>query len=521
MRNRRRTALVACMAAVSFTCISAQEGRTAMVETEKRPGDADYRLTWCNPLSLPFTPADGSEAPRRRRGGSLADPMVLRHDGRYHLYATGGQAWVSEDLVDWAYHPVSVPGRRSLVGPALVEAGGAFYLTDNEAILYRGPAPLGPWESLGRIRNEQDEEVHFVDWMFFPDEDGRLYAYHNSDRGIGTDGIFVTELDPRHDYARTLGPTTHCFAYDPDHVWEHRGDHNQDPTASWIEAGWMTRRGARYHLQYSAPGTEFFTYAVGAYTAGGPRGPFAYDSRSPLLVDGGGLARGPGHHTVFEGPDGELWTLYHVLFRNRSQWERRLAMDRVSFDDGGHMVFEGPTRTPQWAPASGRRGSTGLAPLCADRPAQATAASPDHPAGHAVDDSVNTWWDPGQRPAPYALAVDLGGLCGVHAVRLVFFDAAPFQYVVETSADGRAWREAADLRANTVVRNNAYHVLEEPGGRPARHLRLTVTGAPEGVPARLIDFAAFGRPATEGEVPPASDAPSGLSPVRGALGRRV
>ncbi len=466
------------------------------------PDSPDYRLTWCNPLPLPFIGGAGPEAPPAgRSAGSLADPMVLRHEGRYYLYATGGQAWVSEDLLHWTYHPVTVPGRRGLVGPALVAKGGTFYLTDNEAILYRSDSPLGPWESLGRIRNEQDEEVHFVDWMFFLDDDGRLYAYHNSDRGIGSDGTYVTELDGRQDYARTVGPTTHCFAYEPEHVWERRGDHNEDPASSWIEAAWMTKRDGRYYLQYSAPGTEFFTYAVGLYTADSPRGPFTYDPRSPLLADGGGLARGPGHHTVFEGPDGELWTLYHVLVRNRSIWERRLAMDRVSFDSAGRMCFEGPTQTPQWAPASGRRGDAGLVALSEGCPATADAEQPDHPAGAAVDASVNTWWEPAGPPRPHWLRVDLGARCRVEAVRLVFYDVGPFQYVLETSDDGRCWEQAVDELDNTVGRNNAYHVLDDDHGRPARYLRVTVVGAPPDVPTRLIELTAFGhrgRPADDG-----------------------
>jgi hypothetical protein len=439
----------------------------------------DYGATWCNPLPL------ASEVPSNGGVRSLADPHVLKVGRDYYLYATGGAAWVSSDLCDWAYRPV----QPLTTAPAMIELGGIYYLIDNASVLYAAPGPLGPWTSKGPILDGRGKASRFADWMFFRDDDGRVFVYHNSQAGIGTDGIFVTEVDLV--AGRTKGPTQSCFAYDPGHVWEHRGDDNADASSSWLEAGWMTKRAGRYHLQYSAPGTEFVSYAVGVYTADSPLGPFRYDARSPLLSDNGHLMRGPGHHTVFTGPDGELFALYHVLVRNEHAFERRLALDRVSFDRQGRMVFEGPTETPQWAPASGRRGDAGLANLAAGAAAKADSAAPTGSPSGAIDGSWGTWWEPADAKTGHWLRLDLGRAARVHALRVTFYGSGPNAYRIETSSNGLSWTPAVDQTASVTARDVAYHVVARPPSG-TRHVRLTLTGAPNGGPVRVIELTPFG-----------------------------
>jgi hypothetical protein len=441
----------------------------------------DYSATWCNPLPIASEPTAGGGA------RSLADPNVLAVGTDYYLYATGGSAWVSKDLVDWTYQLV----QPSTTAPAMIGIAGTYYLIDNGSVLYTASSPLGPWTSKGRLKDPGGNDVYYADWMFFADDDGKVYAYHNSQAGIGTDGIFATEVDLPN--AKTVGANVNCIAYDSSHVWERRGDYNQDPSSSWLEAGWMTKHAGRYHLQYSAPGTEFFTYAVGLYTADAPLGPFTYDARSPLLKDDGRLMRGPGHHSVFTGPDGELWTMYHVLVRNQSAFERRLALDRVSFDGQARMVFEGPTETPQWAPGSGRRGDAGLVSLAAGATATADSAAAARPAAQALDTAWSTWWEPADASAGHWLRLDLGKSTRVNALRVIFYTTGPHQYRIETSPDGATWAAAVDETANTLARDAAYHVVDSPPP-DTRYVRLTVTGGPSGTPVRVIELTPFGAP---------------------------
>jgi xylan 1,4-beta-xylosidase len=450
-------------------------------------GSPDYGLTFCNPLPVPFTPKNGGYTPSAMPK-SLADPDVIAFDGKVYAFATGGQAWVSEDLSSWSFEPTQVASK--MTAPGVIELDGTFYQAGNGGELLSAPNPLGPWSSLGVISDSAGNPVGYADWMFFRDDDGKVYAFHNSSAGIGTDGIFVSEIDlPA---ARLVGSTKNCFAYDASHRWEWRGDANEDSSGSWLEGAFMTKHAGKYHLQYSAPGTEFWTYAVGTYTAASPAGPFAYDARSPLLHDNGSLMRGTGHHAVFTGPDGELWTLYHVLVRNAGQFERRLGMDRVSFDTSGNLVFEGPTQTPQWAPSSGLRGDTGLVDLAQAATASADSSAPANAPASAFDGSWNTWWEPNDDALGHSLSADLGTVSKLHGFRVLFYNPGPYQYRIETSVDGSSWTPAVDAAENQEARDNAYHPLAGSSGVQARHVRLTILGAPAVAKVRVIGFSAFG-----------------------------
>jgi hypothetical protein len=451
--------------------------------------------TYCNPISVPL-PTTINGKPSRRGTASLADPTVFRHGGKYYLYATGGAAWVSDDLVHWEHRPIELPGRGP-VGPSIIECKGKFYFIDNNAVMFRSDAPLGPWQDLGRVKDEAGNEMHWADWMLFADDDGTMYAYHNSDKGIGRDGIFVTALDPKFDFARTIGPTINCFAYDPSHVWERRGDRNEDASTSWLEAGWMTKHQGKYYLQYSAPGTEYKTYAVGVYVGDGPMGPFRYCANSPILVDRGGLLNGPGHHAVIEGPDGRLWMVYHVLMHITSKWDRRLAIDPISFNAQGEMCVGGPSETPQWGPLAKRHGAVGLRALSIGRPVttsapagatSATAPATATGAACAVDNNVRTAWEP-TGALPCWLSVDLGEVHTVCAARTLFINTGPYQYRIETSTDGAAWHTLADKTANALANHNEYDVADPV---EARFVRLVLTGKPADMPLRVIEFTVFG-----------------------------
>jgi len=444
--------------------------------------------TWCNPLPVPNLGAGEG----RRLFGSLADPTVFRHGGRYYLYASGCQAWVSEDLVHWEYRKVELP--VTVVGPSIVEHAGVFYLSGNGGIgMWRSAGPLGPWQRAGDLLDHQGRKVFWADLMFFVDDDGTFYCYHHPGSGVGADGIYVDVLDPESGFTRAKGPSIRCFGYVPAHTWERWGAFHEHADVAWIESPWMTKHGGRYHLQYSACGTEWNGYAVGVYTAKKPAGPFVYDDRSPVLAATGGLLRGPGHHAVVESPGGELRVLYHVLFRNAGKFDRRLALDRAGFDSRGRLVFHGPTETPQWVPRSGSRGDAGLVPVSVDKEMRASSSAPGRSAAYANDHNVRTWWR-AARPGPAWLDVDLAASFRVEAVRVIFANderagasRTGYRFRVETSPDGAVWAKGTEHESHGDI---AYGEL--PRGR-ARHVRLAIVSGPPGVSPGVVELTVFGR----------------------------
>jgi hypothetical protein len=449
--------------------------------------DKAVAKTYCNPLPMP-------------ESQSLADPTVIQFEGKWYLYAGGSGAFSSPDLVNWTHHSVKLPG--PMVGPTLERSGDFFYLAGNGAgHLMRGRHPLGPWEDLGPIKDARGKPVHWVDLCFFRDDDGTFYCYHNSGSGVGADGVYVTVLDPAKNYAQALGPSKHCFGYNPAHVWERWGDANEFPDVAWIEGPWMSKRNGRYYLSYSGCGTEWRRYAVGVYTSNSPTGPWTYDDRSPILHDRGGLLNGTGHHCLTIGPDGNWWIVYHVLVHQTHGFDRRLAIDPVSFDADGRMIVGGPTETPQPAPAASgaaRRPAAGLLPLTINKPATASSSGPGRTPDYAVDNYIRTWWEPADDTLPQWLEVDLAGTFSVEAARIIFSNAgigprsesAPYRYKIEVSADKKVWRIAVDKSANNTPCNIEYEQFAPVRGR---YVRLTITAAPRDRRLGVIEFTAFGR----------------------------
>ena len=460
---------------------------------------------------------------------SVADPCVIRFEGRYYLFLTGGQAWVSDDLVMWKHYPYTLPGGRRIAAPHAFVHRGQVWLTGNGTGLYRAPAPGGPWEYAGDLQDTAGRKMSLFDTMIFPDDDGRLYIYWS---GMRTDGIYGAELD-RENPTRFATPAKKLWTFDPSHRWERYGDNNEGTALSWLEAPWMTKRKGTYYLQYSAPGTEWKTYAVGVYTSKHPLGPFRYAERNPALVHRNGLINGVGHHTVIEGPDGGLWAIYTVLYRNQGVFDRRVGLDPVRFDANGNLYVDGPSEEPREGPRQGGAAAAeGSMAVSWNRYNwQASSAKPGRDPSYAFDNNVRTWWEPAQGDTRPSLTLDLG--CRnpedpnqefvVDSVRLLT-DAAPqpeqmllkvdghagwlrggarrapealepLRFKVEVSLDDRTY-VAAGGRADDTARNNDF--VEFAPVR-CRYIRLTLDRTAAKMPLAVLEWTVFGKPAGAGK----------------------
>ena len=191
-RNRTRI-LVACLASGTATLLWSQAA------APRPPAPAIGKsLRYCNPLPIEASSRDGSP-----QGIGLGDVTVVREANKYYLFATGGGAWVSSDLVDWKYQAVEVRGSRIPVAPHVFKYKGAFYLSGNSAPLYKASDILGPYELVGPWKNEKGEPWKGVsngtpwngafDVDMFLDDDGKPYLYYPA---RSTDGIYVAPLKP-------------------------------------------------------------------------------------------------------------------------------------------------------------------------------------------------------------------------------------------------------------------------------------------------------------------------------------
>ena len=494
--------LVSLFAAILATSIAGQG---------TRPGGG-AKLRYVNPLSIEDT-------------RSIADPTVLRFQGKYYLFLSGGMVWSSDDLVHWKHQPATMPPGSRVTAPAAFEYQGYVYITGNDTGLFRARQPVGPYEYIGDFKDVQGKKMLLFDTMVFVDDDARVYAYYS---GRHTDGIYGVELD-RKDLTRFASPPKRLWTFDNSHVWERYGDNNEGADVSWLEAPWMTKHSGRYYLQYSAPGTEWKTYAVGVYTAKSPLGPFTYPRRNPILVHRNGLINGTGHHSVIEGPDGNLWAVYTVLYRNWGVFDRRIGLDPVGFDKDGNMFVAGPSETPRWGPGAIAKpwldNDSGSQPVSINRYTwSASSALPGRDPTYAFDNNVRTWWQPAGDDAQPWVTLDLG--CRnptdpnqefvIDSSRILFdaappertslsvdghstwfpnargIMAAPYRYKLEVSSDNRTFKVVADKTNNTTANNVEF---DEFAPVQCRYVRLTVTGRPANLPMALLEFTVFGKPA--------------------------
>lgn len=91
---------------------------------------------------------------------------------------------------------------------------------------------------------------------------------------------------------------------------------------------------------------------------------------------------------------------------------------------------------------------------------------------YAIDDNNATLWRPRTCGEEW-IEVDLGKKTSITRVWTQFEHATSFyQYLIETSLDGKEWTVFSDRRANT----QAGSPMMDAGKAKARYLRLTITG---------------------------------------------
>lgn len=465
---------------------------------------ASAQTRYCNPLPMPVG----------RGGVASGDVSVFYDEGKYYMYCTGGGAWVSEDMMNWEFHFVDhVP-----IAPDVVKYNGKYYMSGNDIGLYVSDSPIGPFTYLGDFHNTDDPKYGWkvpFDSHIFVDDDNTPYLFWP---GRGRTGIYGVELD-KNDLTKFVSRPVHLFSFDKTHWFEHMGEHNEYENTAWIEGPWVTKRNGIYYCAYSCSGTQWKTYATGYYTATSPLGPYHFAPNNPLMRNTEGIVTGPAHGSVVIGPDGEYWAFYTVVL---SRGGRRIAMDRVEFDEYGNMSIK-VTDTPQPAPGQPllRSDERKSIPLTVgkiggmaggNRVAGASSEQPGFWGAYAVDDWSGTIWKPSPEDKMPSLTIELSpatalnviDLYKVDGLRILFGNGergtggmfAPvgglpvYRYKLEGSLDGEHFFTLIDKTDNNEIKDTVY---DDCTPTECRYVRLTVTDWPEGISLGIIEATVFGK----------------------------
>ena len=477
---------------------------------------ADLPATFCNPLPIPNYPVgffarnvtngepdarEGWILGHREQFRELADPVVLWHDGKWYLDPSGDMAWVSADQgATWQHHPLNV--REIGYPPTVVRHRGRFLFGNNTPALYASASPLGPFEKIGDLKLTPGGEVPpLMGKMLFSDDDGRLYLYFGVSEKAGIWGVELDAADP----TKPLAPPVRLIAFNPkERPWEAHGEWNQNSNKGWLETAWMLKRNGKYHLTYSAAGTQYRTYAMGCFVGSSPLGPFTPQKHNPILRTTDGLLTGTASGSIVAGPENQLWAFYTIRAGVVHSFERRIGMDRAEFDAGGELVVHGATSLPQWLPGKTppdtKSNGTGWLPINGFVQTLGSTSAPNLPGRFAVDNEMRTWWQPAEGDTQPTLTSTFGAPATIHAVRLIWRDIGldtnrgvkpgPFRYRVELETAKDKWTTILDRSESAEDLLIDYRECKPTTGTRAR---LVILGSPKGITPGVAEFTVFGK----------------------------
>lgn len=431
--------------------------------------------TYCNPLNVDYTYMI-YDAGRDISYRSGADPAVVEFRGEYYMFVTRSNGyWHSTDLQNWNFitpkgywYPqgCNAPAAHNYKDSVLYVCGDPSGVM---SIMSSDDPKSGVWTpGVGIIANLQDPDL-------FIDDDGSAYMFYGSSNVYP---IRAIELDRTHNFLPKTDERVPLFGLDLDkHGWERFGENHTTDTdlGGFIEGPWMTKHNGKYYLQYGSPGTEFNVYGDGVYVADHPMGPYTYQKHNPVSYKPGGYMNGAGHGSSVKGPGGMWWHFASMSLSINVNWERRLCMFPMGFDEDGIMYCD--TRFgdyPRYAPSvSQKRGQfRGWMLLSYKKPVTVSSQVGDYAAAGLTDELTKTFWLAEKNDDSQWVVIDLQNPASVCAVQVNYHDYKTgmygrypnlrHRYQIEGSVDGKEWKVLIDKSNSYKDTPNDYTELEFP-----------------------------------------------------------
>lgn len=430
--------------------------------------------TFCNPLNVDYTyMIYNSDKDISYRSG--ADPAVVEFRGEYYMFVTRSHGyWHSTDLQNWNFIPApanwypqgcNAPAAHNYKDSLLYVCGDP---SGSMSVLYTDDPKKGDWKGVPAILHDLQDPDLFID------DDGKAYMFWGSSNVFPIRGI---ELDRNHRFL-PKGEKKELFGLDlANHGWERFGENHVSDSdlGGFIEGPWMTKHNGKYYLQYGSPGTEFNVYGDGVYVADHPMGPYTYQKHNPVSYKPGGFMNGAGHGSSVLGPDSTYWHFASMSLSINVNWERRLCMFPMGFDNDGIMFCD--TRFgdyPHYAPAvPGKKGEfRGWMLLSYKKPVTASSYVKEYTPVALTDEKTKSFWLAEANNDNQWVMIDLQKEAEVCAVQINYHDYQSnrygryeglyHRYYVEGSSDGKNWKILVDRRRSYKDTPNDYVELAHP-----------------------------------------------------------
>ena len=251
---------------------------------------------------------------------SVADPFVLRAEGRYWLYGTNtlganvpvmsstdGSHWIDEGDALPVLPEGTIDGKRLVWAPSVLALGGRYVMyvtvfdeaTDEPCIaVVTSDRPDGLFVAREDWRLECGSGAGgVIDASPVQDADGNWWVvYKNEGSAAVGNALWSARLSA--DGLRTVGSSTPLLW--PDKDWEQGVV--EGPSMVALEDGYL--------LVYSAAAWDDSTYSTGLAWCTSVTGPCTKLGLGPALASGWG-GDGPGGGEVFTDASGHHWVVYH------------------------------------------------------------------------------------------------------------------------------------------------------------------------------------------------------------------
>ncbi|TCO08845.1 family 43 glycosylhydrolase [Natronoflexus pectinivorans] len=465
-------------------------------KTTEHVNTTDF-TTICNPMDLSYR--FGMEEPSRREA---ADASIVWFKDRYYMFVSkSGGYWHSKNLADWTFiETTEIPVEE--YAPTAIAIDDTLYFlgsSNDLSTLYKSVDPLaGTWQVA-----VAELDMPVWDPAFFLDDDKRLYLYWGCS---DVNPLYGVELDYHNQFAFMGDPVALVYAQPERYGWEVPGDYNElINQAPWIEGAWVNKINGVYYFQYSAPGTEYKSYADGVYVSENPLGPFTYQSHNPFVYKPEGFAAGAGHGSTIEDQYGNFWHVGTITISMKQVFERRLGLHPVFFDEDGMMYSitrfgDYPLIIPNHKVYSHDELFPGWMLLSYNKPVEVSSSYEGHPSSKMTDEDIRTYWAAETGGNNEYAIIDLLELYDVYAIQINFaehntniFGRQPelfHQYTVEYSLDGETWDMLIDKSENKS--DNTHDYTQLPRKVNCRFLRINNIRVPDGQFA-LSGFRVFGK----------------------------
>lgn len=277
--------------------------------------------------------------------GYFADPTMVKHNGKYYVYATidpwGGDelaVFESSDFINWEPMKINWPTLEDcqttistssrVWAPCVIKGkNGRFYMyvsVGSEIWAGVSEAPLGPWKNAKAdntplIKGDMFPEYHMIDAEAFIDDDGQAYLYWGSGLNWKNGHCFIVPLNED------------MISFDANAIKDITPPH-------YFEAPFMMKKNNKYYLMYSEGKCIDETYMVRYAVGDTPYGPWTEGVNDPILsTSKDSTTLGPGHHTVFT-ENNQDYILYHRIKDNNNTLLREIAIDSLNFDTEGNIL---------------------------------------------------------------------------------------------------------------------------------------------------------------------------------------